>query len=165
MSEDKDKVHILKGKIRTQYNDHCCVHVHDEELGDWMKQFVGKCVTVRYWINDRALETVEECIERTLEMEFGQGAVLAKCDHQYSEITGYLYTNEDAKVGGHDLIRELSSYEKKFVLMEVTVYEGDEEHFHPDDWVNNHRKEREKDPRDKPAIDALIMMLGGEPRK
>lgn len=30
--------------------------------------------------------------------------------HRYSDLTGYLWTNEKLQIGGHDLIKELSTY-------------------------------------------------------
>lgn len=123
MEHVNDNVYLLGGKIRDQYADHCCLHVSDQELGEYMEQFVGKLVTVRYWVNDREITSVEHATELTLEQAMGMGAVDAKCDHHYSEITGYLYTTEAAVVGGHDLIAELESCSGKFVLLETTVHE------------------------------------------
>jgi hypothetical protein len=40
----------------------------------------------------------------------------------YSEITGYLWTNEAARVGGHDLIAEFRSNVGKWLLLEVVVH-------------------------------------------
>ena len=41
-------------------------------------------------------------------------------DIRYSEITGYLWTDEELKVGGHDLIEELTSYVGKYLYLKVT---------------------------------------------
>ncbi|MNO21509.1 hypothetical protein D3C76_112830 [compost metagenome] len=155
MEKVEGNVHLIGGKIRDQYADHCCLHVHDIELADYFEQFVGKCVTVRYWVNDRALESVDQAVELTLEEAFGQGAVHANCTHHWSEVTGYLYTTENAKVGGHDLIAELESWVGKFVLMEIKVHEGEEPLYHPDDC----RSGQKNDPRSQSAHSALLTML------
>lgn len=42
---------------------------------------------------------------------------------QYSEITGCLWTDEELKVGGHDLLAELDSYNGKYLVMEVKKWE------------------------------------------
>lgn len=118
-----DNVYLLGGKIRDQYGDHCCIHVHDQELGEYMQQFMGKMVTMRYWVNNRELTSVEHATELTLEQVMGVGGVEAVCDHHWSEVTGYLYTTEEAKVGGHDLIAELEGCVGKFLLLEITVHE------------------------------------------
>ena len=134
MQEVNGNVHLLGGKIRTLLGEHCCLHVSDQELGKYFNQFVGKVVTVRYWINDRVLESVEQATQLTLEEALGLGPVHAACTHHWSEITGYLYTTEEAKVGGHDLIAELEGWECMFVLMEITVHEGAAPIYHPDDY-------------------------------
>lgn len=147
-----DNVYLLGGKIRDQYADHCCLHVHDQELGEYMKQFTDKMVTMRYWVNDRELTSVEHATELTLEQVMGAGGVDAKCHHHWSEVTGYLYTTEEAVVGGHDLIAELESCVGKFLLLEITVHE---------DAPNT---EQVKDTAKKitwntPAAEALIHLL------
>ena len=38
---------------------------------------------------------------------------------RYSEITGYLWTDEDLNVGGHDLLAELKGHVGKWLIMEV----------------------------------------------
>ena len=151
-----DNLYLLGGKLRDQYADHCCLHVHDQELAEYMNQFSGKYVTMRYWVNDRELTSVEHATELTLEQVMGAGAVSAHCTHHWSEATGYLYTTENAQVGGHDLIAELESWCGKFVLLEIEVHDeapaGAE--------VNEVAK---KITRDTPAIDALLHTLMGRP--
>lgn len=147
-------VYLLGGKLRDQYADHCCLHVHDQELAEYMNQFSGKLVTMRYWVNDRALESVEHATELTLEQVMGMGAVSASCTHHWSEVTGYLYTTEDAKVGGHDLIAELESWVGKFLLLEITLHDDAP----TTEQVNEVAK---KITRDTPATEALIHFLTG----
>lgn len=43
--------------------------------------------------------------------------------HSYSEYTGYLWTNENFKVGGHDLLKILSSNSGKYIHLEIELYE------------------------------------------
>jgi hypothetical protein len=42
--------------------------------------------------------------------------------HRYSDYTGYLWTDEEFKVGGHDLIKILSNYIGKYIHMEIEMY-------------------------------------------
>ena len=83
-----------------------------EEL-DWMS---GKKVTVRYWITDKEC-TRDEASEAA--MLTVMGAAYVTIDSQYSEITGYLWTDEDLNVGGHDLLEELKSSVGKWLIFEV----------------------------------------------
>jgi hypothetical protein len=148
-------VYLLGGKIRDQYADYCCLHVHDQELARYMMQFAGKYVTMRYWVNDRELKSVEHAIELTLEQVMGAGCVDAKCVHHGSEITGYLYTTEDAQVGGHNLIAELESWCGKFVLLEIEVHDEA-----PAGAVVNEVAKQIS--YDTPAIEALMRTLMGK---
>jgi hypothetical protein len=85
-----------------------------QELG-WGKTQV----TVRYWISDKE-QTKEELIEnQVLRIS---GAASANYSDRYSELTGYLWTDENLKVGGHDLMAELESNYDKFLYMEVDIH-------------------------------------------
>jgi len=79
----------------------------------------GKEVSVRYWISntEKTKEQMQEGALKTL-----IGAVDADYGDRYSDITGYLWTDEELKIGGHDLLAELSSSKGKFVYMEIDVH-------------------------------------------
>ncbi|MNM23084.1 hypothetical protein D3C81_334750 [compost metagenome] len=147
-----DNVYLLGGKIRDQYGEHCCLHVHAQELAEYMNQFAGKMVTMRYWVNDRELTSVEHATELTLEQVMGAGAVSASCTHHWSEVTGYLYTTENAQVGGHDLIAELESWVGKYLLLEITVHDESP-------TLEQLTETAKKITRDTPATDALLHFL------
>ena len=76
----------------------------------------GSNLTVRYWIADQPLSP-DQLNENFLASLYGA----AECDYavRYSEYTGYLGTDEEINVGGHDLLAELKSAEGKFLRMEV----------------------------------------------
>jgi hypothetical protein len=77
----------------------------------------GNILTVRYWVSDHELESVNEATEAYLASYYGH----AEADYSmsYSEITGYLWTTEELMVGGHDLLEELKSHVGYYLLMEV----------------------------------------------
>lgn len=79
----------------------------------WMN---SKKVTVRYWVTDRQV-TKEEAEETFVQLCMGK----AKADYgsHYSDMTGYLWTDEELNVGGHNIIEELKSYVGKWLIMEV----------------------------------------------
>ena len=82
------------------------------ELG-WM---AGKQVSVRYWVTDK------ECSKEDAEISFLQslaGVAEVECVSMYSEITGYLWTDEDLNVGGHDLLERLKTDVGKWLILEV----------------------------------------------
>jgi hypothetical protein len=76
-------------------------------------------VTVRYAIKTKNEwpETLDEVAADFLSVL--EGASESKYYARYSEITGYLWTEEGAKVGGHDLLHILYGNVGKFLWMEV----------------------------------------------
>lgn len=79
----------------------------------------GKKVSARYWISDteKTKEQIQEGALKTI-----MGIVDADYGDRYSEITGYLWTDEELNIGGHDLLAELSSYKGNFVFLEIDVH-------------------------------------------
>lgn len=80
------------------------------------REIFGPYATVRYFVADeeRTAEQLTENLVRQL-----VGDVDAIYDDVYSEITGYLWTDEEIKVGGHDLLYELQTYKGRFVHLEI----------------------------------------------
>lgn len=88
----------------------------DDPLAEELEWMSGKNVTVRYWICDEKC-TKEEAKEGFIKKLLG----VAKVDfgQQYSEYTGYLWTDEELRVGGHNLLEELRSNIGKWLILEV----------------------------------------------
>ena len=77
----------------------------------------GNFLTVKYFISDVEL-TKEELIKAHLLKVMGDAkAEWSICS---SEATGYLWTDQELMVGGHDLIAELESHIGKYLYMEIT---------------------------------------------
>lgn len=79
----------------------------------------GKKASVRYYISDNPIESedaVSEAYFSTL-----TGAVDALYLVNYSDYTGYLWTDENLKVGGHDLMAELKNYAGKYLLLVAEI--------------------------------------------
>ena len=80
----------------------------------------GRTVSVRYWVTDKEVskDAAAECFIGRL---MGQ----ADCEFMswYSEVTGYLWTDENIKIGGHDLLAELQSYVGRYLILEVDLYD------------------------------------------
>ena len=121
--EVKSGVFLIHGKIDTcpAGSEYSCLHVDGDPIVNLIEDLVNNVVTVRYWISSNPLKTVEEADTQTLEQVYG--ALDAEIEHRYSDITGYLWTDEHFKVGGHDLIPILEAEENYYLLMEVTVHE------------------------------------------
>jgi Flp pilus assembly secretin CpaC len=80
----------------------------------------GERVTVRYWTSSVPL-TREQLEQHTAEVALG--VATAQYNMQYSDITGYLWTDEKMRVGGHDLIAELKNAIGMYLYMEVEVHD------------------------------------------
>ena len=90
-------------------------------LSEIFEEFIRrKFVTINYWITNKKCSKDEavECFIRSL-----YGQVDAKYFAYYSSITGYLWTDDNLKIGGHDLINELYSHRDKYLILEVEIHE------------------------------------------
>lgn len=76
----------------------------------------GEYLSVRYFLSDQA-RTGEELEQDFMETVFGK----AKADYcrRYSDYTGYLWTDQELNVGGHDLFRELNDSKGKYIHLEI----------------------------------------------
>lgn len=61
-------------------------------------------------------------VEETI-IESIYGEAEAEYSHRYSDYTGYLWTNEEFKVGGHSIPDILSSHKGEYIHMEIELYE------------------------------------------
>jgi hypothetical protein len=77
-------------------------------------------VNVRYWISDKQMDK-SELQEEYLKTVMG----LSTSDYgaHYSDLTGYLWTDEEWNVGGHDLVTEFKSNVGKWLTLEIELYE------------------------------------------
>lgn len=76
----------------------------------------GSYLSTSYYVSDVPLS------EEQLQIEFLKcldGDATAQYAVMYSEITGYLGTEQDLTIGGHDLLAELRSYEGKYVWLKI----------------------------------------------
>lgn len=88
-------------------------------VAEWADENLqGKQITLHWWIADR--EEPDDLIKReALEQAIGKADI--EWGARYSEVTGYLWTDEEFKVGGHDMIARLKSEVGSHLLLEVTT--------------------------------------------
>jgi len=81
----------------------------------------GKTVSARYWITDKKVSRKEASSE-FLKSVMGY----AECEFtsHYSDVTGYLWTDEELRIGCHDLLAELESHAGKFLVLEIDIHDG-----------------------------------------
>lgn len=79
----------------------------------------GRYATARYWISNKP-KTLAQLEENHLRKIFGD--VKADYGDNYSDYTGYLWTDEEAVFGGHDLIRELRDHTEKYLYLEIIFH-------------------------------------------
>jgi hypothetical protein len=78
----------------------------------------GRTVFVRWWWADKEASREELSTEFTMSV---LGASKLCFGARYSEATGYLWTDNEFIVGGHDLNTELGSLQGKWVHFELDV--------------------------------------------
>lgn len=85
----------------------------------FMEQLCYRRVSLRYWTTQRQM-TLEEANENQVRVLVGD--LKADYGSRYSEYTGYLWTDEEVNVGGHDLLEELKSHVGEWLIMDVTIF-------------------------------------------
>lgn len=81
----------------------------------------GCYLSVNYYITDKPVD-IDELPLKLMETLYGEGD--AEYRMRYSEYTGYLWTDEEINVGGHDLLNELKSNIGKWIHMEIEFSES-----------------------------------------
>ena len=87
-----------------------------ETIGDDL-ELHGRYASVRYWTADAPMGD-DEIAEGAIRAMLG-GEADACYSARYSDVTGYLWTDEDIMVGGHDLLEELKSQAGRYCLLEI----------------------------------------------
>jgi hypothetical protein len=92
----------------------------EEPLADELKFLKNRKISVRYWITEKEIN-----IEQGNEIiaNICNGILEAEFEQYYSEYTGYLWTDEELNIGGHDLLEELKSNVGKWLLLEIDIHE------------------------------------------
>ena len=96
-------------------DDRCEHEPLAETISDDLERH-GRYASVRYWTADAPMgdnEIAESAIRAML------GAADAQYSARYSDVTGYLWTDEDINVGGHDLLEELKAQAGRYALLEI----------------------------------------------
>lgn len=111
------------GKLNTTYYDEGGMRVGDHtlrEIIDDIEIYLGryKEIHVSYLISDVEL-TKEQFLENRLLTIFGGVPKLECNDVHGSEWTGYMWTNQKFEIGGHDLIKELSTYDEQYCYLKI----------------------------------------------
>ncbi len=124
MSEAKTKTY--QGFLRLDYykEDDEILHLSgfDEPLAEVLSaEIKNKFVTARYWITDKKCSK-EEAVESYIRELYGK--TYCKVGACYSEYTGYLWTDEECEIGGHDIIQELHSFVGKYLILEVEIHDS-----------------------------------------
>lgn len=97
------------------YGDDPFAEILEDDLN-----LLGRFVTVRYHISEEQ-RTLEELEENAIKVM--AGAADARYKDHHSDVTGYLYTDEELNVGGHDLLAELGSNDGQYLYMIVDFYD------------------------------------------
>lgn len=111
---------IYKGKIEVRNfgdsDDVLFISTINDPLAEELEWICGKEITVKYWISSVEL-TTEQAKMGFLNKLYGAGE--ADYEARYSELTGYLWTDEELTVGGHDLLDILKQSDGEYIILEI----------------------------------------------
>lgn len=108
---------LINYQVRGENDD--AVYVGDTLLAEAIADDIdehGRYLSVRYFITVEE-KTWDEAVEDLIRHVAGVGE--ARYEDRYSDITGYLWTEEDLVVGGHDLMDEITDHIGKYLLLEI----------------------------------------------
>lgn len=88
----------------------------DEPFLAELEWITGKNVGVRFWSSHSYLPDDELKMAATLEI---MGLAESEFRPVYSEYTGYLWTDQNLNIGGHNLLRDLNRISGCWVLIEI----------------------------------------------
>lgn len=112
---------IVKGQIEVvcNYNTGDGLYVGRRPLSEQLEDIQNKQVSVNFYITD-----IEKPIEELKENLILQlcGAIDADYGDAYSDLTGYLWTDDKLQIGNHDIIEMLSEHDGKFVYLDITIH-------------------------------------------
>lgn len=115
------RMHIHKGWLTygLDHEDHETVKLNDEPVAEELEYLTNHIATVKYFISDK------EATEDELQVDFLTNTLYGNLESEfsarYSEYTGYLWTDDELKIGGHDLLHELKSYVGKYLFMVIYI--------------------------------------------
>ncbi len=119
------EIRIYRGLLITvkDFNGHDSLHLlRDGKANSPLAQEIffpsRNKVSVNYLISDKEIPENEIELET---LKFIEGFGETTYGATYSELTGYLWTNEELKVGGHNLLQELFPNIGKYLHMSITI--------------------------------------------
>lgn len=127
-----DKEIIFKGYLREKtFGEGDALSIGDEFIVKLFEDngLMNSPITVSYYITETEC-TLEEAQEDFVKKLYGISD--GELTNAYSEITGYLWTDENLKIGGHDLVDELYSYSDfrdgsaKYCILKVIKHKDEE---------------------------------------
>jgi hypothetical protein len=96
---------------------------YNEPLAKVLECYHNKVLSIHYFIVDKEMSEDEAMTEFLTNIDTDKYELKGKADIQYiprySEYTGYLWTDEDLMIGGHDLLEELSSNIGRYLILIV----------------------------------------------
>lgn len=115
-------------EMETVEQEHETITLDGIPVAEEMDVLAGTFATVRYYITDK--ECTPEQAQEDFLISTLHGEVDSDYGANYSEYTGYLWTDDELKVGGHDLRNELFSYVGKYLILiadiDMDKYKEDE---------------------------------------
>jgi hypothetical protein len=110
-SEWKEK-HFLSGPIAWHdYSEGEAIHIGEQPLARWLENWNGQQVWCCYVFSNKPI-TLRGMLD--IAILSAEGLVDAELSSAWSEITGFLWVNEDGEIGGHNLITIFTDHVGQF---------------------------------------------------
>jgi len=110
------KVKRLNGEVKETVVDSFPFTKEMEEKCGWGRRYAS----IQMLTGDTPIDIEHIDETKIVSME---GDVSSRYYHRYSDYTGYLWTEEGFKCGGHDIPEILRSFMGKYIHMEIELYQ------------------------------------------
>ena len=110
--EDNKRQGVISGKIEAATGgESSYTTIGRKSVSEFVSKFSGKKVWC-IWVISNEFITPEKAMMMGVERAIG----MARYDmgDRYSDLTGYLWTDDEGKIGGHDLTHVMSCHAGKF---------------------------------------------------
>ena len=90
------------------------LHLDNVPFTETLEEFTGKVVSIRYYCSDKEI-SLEEAQEAFVNHLVGRSFI--RFSIHFSELSGFLWMDEDFRIGGHDYLQEMKGHIGKYLIL------------------------------------------------
>lgn len=120
VSKDGRALLVISGKLaEVEHGDGYTMACDGERIMPKVADMLDRPIqaSARWWLSDKPLDDAEARVK--VQIDHAVGNLVALYEQAFSEITGYLWTDQELKLGGHDLVPIFEANAGRYIWMEI----------------------------------------------